>query len=293
MGCTLVIGSDEDLCCLLVRDRLQSLGRQTLYLPENRLLPGIHFTWELKSDDSKGTIALGDQAVEFSQIDGVLARFSGIATSPEDFRTKDGQYVSAEWHALMRGFIHWLPCSVVNRPGPELWYKSSLRPADLISLVADLKFNLPRTMVATSFEEARDFLDASRGRVRYSPLTLPSNYVLTTANDARKLATLSRLLPLCLTEVVPGESVDAYVVGTRVVVEGTSDESAAFRCQHVAGALGLTFCHFNLVRTADEEWYCLSLDCVPALYACGERTRHAIVGHLVEALSPEERRGAA
>src|SRR4029453_7813832 len=89
VGCMLVIGRDEDLCCLLVRQSLARLGRDVVYLPEGQLFPGLLFNWELRDGESSGTLESEDRTIGFDQIDGVLARFSGIATSPDDFHTKD------------------------------------------------------------------------------------------------------------------------------------------------------------------------------------------------------------
>jgi len=293
MGCTLIIGRDEDLCCRLVREHLLSLGRQVVYLPEGQLFPGLRFTWELRDGDSNGTLELAEQTVGFNQIDSVLARFSGIATPPEDFQTKDGQYLSSEWNALMRGYVQGLPCPVVNRLGPELWYRSSLRAPELSSFVPNLKFRLPRTIVSTSFEDARAFFDLTGGPICYSPLTLSSNYFITTEKDVQKLEPLSRILPLYLSEVVPGDPVHAYVVGKHVVFDGAFHLSAAAHCREVADSLGLTFCHLHIVRTVDDQWYCLGLDCMPYLFECAEQTRNIIVAHLVEILCPGSQRGSA
>jgi len=170
MGCTLIIGRDEDLCCRLVREHLLSLGRQVVYLPEGQLFPGLHFTWELRDGDSNGTLELAE----------------------------------------------------------------------------------------------------------------PSNYFITTEKDVQKLEPLSRILPLYLSEVVPGDPVHAYVVGKHVVFDGAFHLSAAAHCREVADSLGLTFCHLHIVRTVDDQWYCLGLDCMPYLFECAEQTRNIIVAHLVE-----------
>src|SRR5215510_3395816 len=138
MGFTLVIGRDEDLCCQLVRQRLAKLGQQILYLPEDRLFPGFRFVWQLDNESSHGTVGFTAEDLQFDEIDGVLARFSGIATSAEEFQTKDGQYLSSEWHALIRGYLQNLACPVVNRLRPELWYKASLQVHELVALVPDL-----------------------------------------------------------------------------------------------------------------------------------------------------------
>src|SRR5262245_5732340 len=174
VGCMLVIGRDDDLCCRLVRQHLASLARDVVFLPEGQLFPGLLFSWELRDGESSGILESGDGTVRFDQIDGVLARFSGIATSPDDFHTKDGRYLSSEWHALMRGYMQSLSCPVINRPSPELWYRRFLRAPELFSLVSDSPFRLPLTLVATRFADVQAFFDLCGGRIRYSPLTVPS-----------------------------------------------------------------------------------------------------------------------
>lgn len=292
MGCILVIGRDEDVCCLMVKRYLASLGRDVVYLPEGRLFPGLFFSWELRDGQSSGTLESGDSTIGFDQIDGVLARFSGIATTPDDFHTKDGRYLSSEWHALMRGYMSSLSCPVINRPSPELWYRRFLRAPELISLVSDSPFRLPRTLVATRFEDIQAFFDLSGRRIRYSPLTMSSNYVIDTQEDLEKLEPLSHILPLHLSEVVSGDPIDAYVVGTRVVFDGASHNSVAAMCQELATSSGLTFCHLRLVRTLEDECYCMSLDCMPSLVECAEHTRDTIVGYLVDTLCSGASRGA-
>src|SRR5215471_13395355 len=126
MSFTLIVGRDEDLCCDLVRKRLAALGREAVFLPEDRLFPGLEFIWELHDGNVRGAVGIGGRRGAFGQISAVLARFSGITTTAEEHKTKDGQYLNSEWHALVRGYVHSLPCPVVNRLRPELWYKTRL-----------------------------------------------------------------------------------------------------------------------------------------------------------------------
>ena len=159
MSFTLVVGRDEDLCCRLVRDRFAALGREIMYLPEDELFPGLHFVWELHRGKSRGSVGFAAQMGEFDRVDAVLARFSGITTTPEEHQTKDGMYLNSEWHALVRGYVHSLPCPVVNRLRPELWYKGRLTVTDMISMLPGLRFRLPKATVTTKFEDARAFFD--------------------------------------------------------------------------------------------------------------------------------------
>jgi len=259
-----------------------------MLLSENQLFPSLQFTWQL-NEDSFGSLALEAQFARFDEIDSVLARFSGIACSPQDFESKNGRYLSSEWHALIRGYIESLPCPVVNRPGPELWYKSFLRAADLMSLVPDIKFRMPRTMVTTSFEDVFAFFELCGGRICYSPLTHRSNYFINTKDYVQKLEALSNHLPLHLSEIISGEPQDAYVVGNRVIFDNGFRFSAEALCLETAAALKLSFCRLRLIRTAEDAWYCLSLDCAPNLLGCQVRTRDAVVNGLVETLSSGER----
>ena len=283
MSYTLIIGRGDDPCCELVSARLRSLGQNVMLLSEHQLFPGLQFAWQL-NEESYGTLGLESQNARFDEIDAVLARFSGIACSPEEFETKNGRYLSSEWHALIRGFLETLPCPVVNRLGSALWYKPFLRPADLMSLVPELKFQTPRTMVTTSFEDALAFFDLCGGQLCYSPLTFRSNYFIYTKDAVQRLNPLSNFLPLHLSEIVCGEPLDAYVVGNRVIFNNGSHISGESLCLETAASLKLSFCHFRLIRTVEDAWYCLSLDCTPSLFQCEMKTRDAVVASLVETL---------
>ena len=289
MGYILIVGRAEDACCQLVQERLTSLGRETIFLQENQLFPGLRLVWHLDNGNSEGSVGQARQTARLAEIDGVLARFSGFPVSAEEFQTADGQYLCSEWHALMRGYLRALPCPVINRVPPELWYKPSLSIPDLLSLVPGLKFKLPKTLVATRFEDARAFFHECGGPIRYSPLTGLSNYLVDSEDSLAKLEAVSKLLPLCLSEVVPGEAVDAYVVGTGLIWDSAHPEvrpggALAEHCLEIAASLGLAFCQFVLVRSRQDEWYCLGLSCMPDPILCGDEVREKLTERLARTL---------
>ena len=146
MGVTLIIGRQDDFCCRLVSERLTAARREFIFLRETELFPGLDFAWELRQEKVSGYVGLGADSVRLDRLDGVLARFSGIATSAEEHQTKDGQYLNSEWHALARGWMQSLQCPVVNRLRPELWYKMSLTVPDIVSLAPSQRFRLPRLL---------------------------------------------------------------------------------------------------------------------------------------------------
>jgi hypothetical protein len=298
MGTILILGHGDDLCCSKVQERLLSRGCQVLYLPEDRILPGLDFVWEVQGRTLRGRMGYGGQQAEFEEIDAVLTRSYGIPVSPETFATTDGRYVCSEWNALTMAWLASLPCRVVNRLRPELWYRVSVNVPALASLVPGAPFKRPRTMVTTRVEDARDFQRRCGGRVRFEPLTQPVGYRVDGEEGIRKLAALAGTLPFQLTEIVEGERVEAFVVRDRVVMMGL-DRSvvpeppghAADDARAIARALGLAFCRLALVHAAGDSWYFLGAERIPQLYDCGEDVQDLVVEHLADLLAtgPGER----
>jgi hypothetical protein len=284
-----IIGRSEDPCCQLVNERLTTLGNRILFLDESRLFPGLRFGWELVDGRSLGFMGPEEQTVTFAGTDGVLARFSGFPVTKEEFQTPDGQYLCSEWHALLRGYLHALPCPVINRVRPELWYKPFLSSAEMVSFSPGLKFKVPRTLVTTRLEEAEAFFEDCGKRITYSPLTIPSKYPIETAADLKKLGTLSNVVPFHLREVISGDALNAYVVGEEVIWDSAGDRmkppsAIQEHCVEIAASLGLTFCEFHLVKPDRDEWYCFGIACMPDLFRCEEETQNLIAGQLADAL---------
>jgi|GEM_PF-4194039 len=299
MGVVLILGHSDDLCCRKVQEQLLGRGRQVLYLPEDRILPGLDFTWEVHGRTLRGRVRYGGQQAEFEEIDAVLTRSYGVPVSLETYATTNGRYVSSEWNALTMAWLASLPCPVVNRLRPELWYRVSLNVTVLAALVPAAPFKRPRTMVTTRIEDARDFHRRCGGRVRYEPLTQRVGYRVDSDEGLGKLAALSGTLPFQVSEVLDGEPFEAFVVGEHVVMMGADRSVAHEPPGHAAGdarevvrALGLTFCRLALIHAAGDDWYILGAERIPQLYDCGEDVQNLVVEHLAEVLTTdgEERR---
>jgi len=301
MTAIMVIGRESDVCCQVVRARLTADGRDCLFVAEDELFPGLHFAWQISGEESEGTVGIGSRRIPFRDLGGVLSWAWGIPVSAPSFQTKDGQYVTSEWTALLMAWLDRLPCPVVNRLRPELWYKTHLHVPEIIALAPGVPFTWPAVRVTTSADEARDFYRRCGGHVRYWPLTQHIPYPVENDADLDKLATLAATLPLYLTETVAGERLDAYIVGPRVIpvaMDGSRAEAlpapVARRCREIADALGLTFCMLSLVATSGGDWYGLRLDRMPSLIEVGEDARQDIARDLVAALTGQagERTGS-
>lgn len=293
MGATLILGRDEDLCCQLVRQELAQAGREVVFLPEDKLLPQMPLAWT--PDDGEGVIRFGEDAVRFSEMEGVLYRFYGLPVSAEDYATPDGQYLCSEWNALFMAWLHQAPCPVANRLQPPLWYKTRLGGPELRALIPDLPFRLPRTLVTTDGEAARAWCRDLGGPAVYTPLTGATPYPLPDEAALEKLVALSGKVPLHLTEVIPGRACDAYVVGETVTLVrgadgadlGPASDTLAARCAQIGTQVSLAFFQLSLVETTEGEWVCLGLDRMPHLYGCGPDAQQKIARRLASFLCGE------
>ena len=290
MKTVLILGHGGDLCCHGVRDELLDRGCRVIHLPEDRLLPGIGLAWEVQGRSLRGSVRFEGQEADFDEIDGVLVRSMGVPVAPEAYDSVDGRYVSSEWNAMVMAWASAMPCTVVNRVRPELWYRSSLNVQALAALAPDMPFRRPSAMVTTRVEDARDFQSRRGGRVRYEPLTQRVGYRVDGEEGLGRLSRLTGTLPLQLIEVVDGDQFGAFVVSDRVVMtdfhgslvtpEDTVEEDAV----SVARSLGLAFCRLELAREDDDTWSCSAVDRLPHLYDCTPETRSLIAGLLADAL---------
>lgn len=292
MGVILILGRTEDPCCRLVHDQLLAAGRDSCLLPEDQLLPGLGFEWRPSFARQRGSIYYNGRKIDFTDILAILSRAWSVPVSPQDFETADGRYICAEWNALLMAWLHGMPCVVINRIRPELWYKAHLNVPDLASLLPTIPLRLPRSIVTTDIDDANEFCRSLRAPVRYSPLTQSSRYRIQTETEREQLAALSGSLPLHLTEWVEGRAVDAFVVRSEVLfvdqngqISDESSKSIARYCVEIADALGLAFCKLSVVAAPDGDWYCFGIDRTPQIYQCTGETQIEIAGALVRVLS--------
>ena len=289
MGTILILGRSEDDFCRLMCDQLCQMGRGVLFVVEEALFPALCFTWRVPDD---GVLRWQGKTVAFPEIDGIISRSYGVPLSADDFATEDGKYISVEWHALLMAWLHRMPCPVINRLRPELWYRVQLQVPDLLSLVPDIPLKVPRMLITTRPEEARAFWENAGGQIYYHPANELTRFPIFAAADLEKLATLSATLPLRLTERIVGTPCDAFVAGERVtLVDPTGGlrpcvpDDLAAACTAIGARLDLTFYRLSLVENEQGEWYCLALDRLPYFRGQSAEAQSAIVRAVAGALT--------
>jgi hypothetical protein len=273
----LLIGKQEDPCCELVADYARSNGFGTVLLPESDLFPQLEFSW---LPPSGGAITWHDTQLRFGEIAGVLNRGYGMPVTAEEYQTREGRYLTAEWNALTAAWLDRMPCPVINRLKPELWYRPRLNVADLAALVPGLREFLPPTFVTTERDEIRRLRAARPGDVFYSPLT----------SDAEHgLADLEIHQTLCgtLIQLKERERLHCFVTADHVVYLGPDGSLArppssdlTPHCVAFGKALRIGFYKLSLVVGPRGGWYCTELDRLPSLYSCSPAAQQQIAINL-------------
>lgn len=286
----LLLGDSDDLCCRSVREALSERGDAT-HVVANPLSEPSRFSWWLDSDQSASFLAWnGQTAVRDDQITGVLVLDPGCI-DPDGWHPDDLSYVQAETHAALLGWLWSLPCPVVNRYPPAVWYRPQ---APLLSWHGLLqRSGLPtlETLVTSVEDEARAFgerltADGAGGAV-YGPLTSGVRYLVASEADWSGLATLQRVTPVSLS-APHGETRQVCVVGDRIVWNGPpSQEESGLEpalCAF-AQAAGLAFVEVGLAPT--RTGLCVvTVETRPRLERFVDAARAEIVAGLVQLLTP-------
>jgi hypothetical protein len=233
----------------------------------------------------------------FDEIDAVLARFYGVPVSPAAYRTPNGKYLAAEWHALALAWMHGLRCRVINRLRPEFWYKQRLNVFELQALASPTTLRFPHMQVTTSRRDARNFFKRFGGRMRYSPLTQPLTYTIDDESSLERLMRLIEMLPLQLCEPIDGEQLSAFVIAGAVTLAddmGTRDVSEGLiaDCAALARACGFEFCEVHFTAT-EKDWFCTGLSCMPTVSGLHHPVAADIAAHVADLLTSAGGEGAA
>ena len=280
----LIIGRVEDPCCRLVADYARNNGYDSILLPEIGLFPQLGFTWLPPSD---GTITWHDVKLRFSEISGVLNRGYGVPVTADEYETGDGRYLTAEWSALMAAWLDRMPCPVVNRLRPELWYRPRLNVADLATLAPDLRGYLPPALITTQSDEIRGLPQIAAEEMFYTPLGSGAKYPVRTAADLGKLEKLGRILPLQLIRLQNGAQLQCFVAAGEAIYVGPDGDltrppsnDLRLQCLSVGKELGILFYKLSLVEKPRGGWYLMELDRLPALYSCSPAAQQQIAINL-------------
>ena len=228
MAVHLLLGYLDDPFCLGVRKALQARDFVTLTIANPFANPS-RLSWQFDSERSASCLTSDDeQLIHDDQIAGVFVRNMGWI-DPEGWTAADLAYVHSEAQAALLAWLWSLPCPVVNRFPPAMWYRPQAPLLSWQPLLRRRALPALEMLVTNVDREARDFgqrlaLEGAAGAV-YGPLNSDARYLLTEERDWNGLAALEDCAPVCLT-YPHGPVQFVCVVGDRVVWEGEPSREA-------------------------------------------------------------------
>lgn len=252
----LVLGDLQDSCCLRVRDELKTRNCPVRVV-SNPLVDPWRFAWRLNNEESVSELGLGEElAVSDDQIAGVLVRTSG-QIDPVDWEPEDLAYMQAETSAALLAWLWSLPCVVVNRYAPAVWYQPQYPLLSWRPLLQRCGLPIPETVVTNMEQEARAFgrsaATGETGGAVYGPISNSVRYLISKEEEWIGLASLQRVSPVCLA-VPHGKTQLVCVVGERLIWDDEPSADAlvlAPALRRFAAAAGLAFVELALAPTDD------------------------------------------
>lgn len=280
-----VVGRDEDLCVRMMVDHLTASGARVMRLSENRLEARGDFSWDVVDDADGGSdrVTIDGVQVRHSEIDAVLNRSVGIE-APGPLSVEDRVYVAVEWQAAILAWTHRVPCRVVDRVRPELWFSPLLGALDLACLLPGVKIPLAEVTVTAS--PAGQEVALPDGPFIYAPVSQVGDYPIGDEAARRGLRALAAVLPISVRSAIPAEGVRVVVVGETVHFVPTGLRldpgprvALAEACLSVAGSLDLAFCEVAFARDdrAEGGWSCHLANRLPLLETLPQEIRQGVV----------------
>ena len=194
----------------------------------------------------------------------------------------DLAYMHAETQAALLAWLWSLPCPVVNRYSPAIWYSPKVSLLCWQYLLRRCGFPTLETLVTNEEEEARAFgqrlaQEGVAGAV-YGPLTSEARYLIIDDKDWNGLAAMQRCAPVCLT-YPHGAAQFVCLAGEHVVWEGEPPPEAALlepAIRRFALETGLAFVAFAFAQTA--QGFCvIAVESHPYFEHFGDAARQQIV----------------
>lgn len=287
----LLLGNPDDPFCLNVCHALEARNHPTRVVA-NPLAHPSRFAWRLDNERSCSRLARNDEpAIHDDEIAGVLVRHTGWI-DPEDWDAGDLAYVQSETQAALLAWLWSLPCPVVNRLPPALWYRPQVPLLFWQPLLRRCRLPALEMLVTNVDHEARDFghrlAHHGLAGVVYGPLTSDARYLVTDENDWNGLAALEDCAPVCLASP-HGAAQFVCMVGEQAVWDGKPAADATAlepALRRFAKAAGLAIVELALAPTA-AGIRVIAVECHPNLQHFGSSARQAIVAGTADLLTAE------
>ena len=287
----LLLGNPDDPCLQGVCKVLESRSYPTRIIA-NPLAHPSRLAWWLDNERSTSRIAWPeDSPIQDAQIAGVLVRSTGWI-DPVGWQRDDLIYMQSETQAALLAWLWSLPCPVINRYPPALWYRPQMPLLAWQRLLRSCGIPTMKTLVTNVESEARDFRrhlarNGVAGAV-YGPLTSNVRYLLGGDEEWDGLVAMQKRAPVCLA-APHGAAQFVCVAGGMVVWEGAPSPKAAVlepALLRFAAAAGLAFVEIALAPAA-EDICAIAIEPYPNLGHFEDAARQRIVEGIADLLTTE------
>lgn len=268
------------------------------------------FTLYQSGNGIEGVLRIRETDIRLENISGVFLRLTDPTQFPELTRPRgrwsaqsSDRTRSAIFHAALTDWLETASCPVLNRISRMASNASKPYQAQHIARAG---FKIPETIVTNDPAVVRAFVRLHKRVVFKSTSSIRSIVKELRPSHMRTLDRV-RLLPTQFQRFVDGLNIRVHVVGTRVfATEIRTDatdyryasrenrdvtlrprrlpKDVAERCLILAQRLGLPFAGIDLIRSADDEYYCLEVNPSPAYNYYEERTGQRISSAVVDYL---------
>lgn len=285
----LLLGDLQDPWCSRVGAALAAESREARIVANPFARPS-RLVWRLDDERSAGWLAVdGASEIPLERIAGVLVRGAGWI-DPDGWRAEDLAYVHTETQAALLAWLWSLPCPVLNRYPPSLWYRRRLPLLAWQPLLRRCGLPPQETLVTNVESEARAFRhrlarEGVTGAV-YGPLTGDTRYLVGGEDEWRGLAAMQRHAPVALTRP-HGRPRLVCVVGRRVVWDREPSRAARAlepALRRFAAASGLDFVELAFADNA-RGMAVIAVETFPVFEHFADATRARIVAGLVALLT--------
>lgn len=228
-----------------------------------------------------GVLRVGDRMIPLEAIRSTYVRM--IHKIPQIIDGEIPQETQPHHQALFPNLLGWLPGLLMN-PFQAACANGS-KPYQQL-LIAQLGFCVPKTLVTTVPQAARDFYAECHERVIYKSISAERSVVKRlTEKDLDRLEQI-QCCPVQFQEYISGIDFRVHVVGKRVFASEIETSSTDYRyvetdgfrriraadltlelqdkCVALTERLGLVLAGIDLRRTLDGEYYCFEVNTSPA-----------------------------
>jgi len=288
-GLFVIIGAAGDECAERVAGSLRDAGLEVV-LSADPLVDPYDLTWRLGSSPPEDEISWGTRAASPREIAGVLVRGARALVEPDEWTEKDSAYVQSERHAALIAWLSALPCTVINRPSPEYWFRPARSFPEWSAILTGCGLPTAAICVTNQIEAAHDWAGRWAGCATYAPITSSSRYPLVEPAHWNELAKLTAVLPVCLLPPCAASASYGTVIRDQVVWDDDRPRGVAGlepALLRLGSQLKLDFLQIE-VACDEDGFHCLSVDPDPKLERHDEEAQGRIIANLVELLLASE-----